>query len=74
MIAALLLFTKVIAWAVLLTQSGVVVAVTIGRWTETPADRLRDILYGRQWPSRVRPTMRAFVSAAWIVATWGVHA
>lgn len=72
MIPALLLFSKLIAWALVLTQSAVVVLVTVGRWTETPMDRLKNILYGRVWVSRAPSATLALVSAAWLYATWGV--
>jgi len=72
MLTALLTFTRLLALALGLWCAYLVAATTLGRWLETPAERVRDIIYGRAWRSRTGPALGLFVCAAWLYATWGI--
>lgn len=72
MISALLLFARLLAVGALLWYGYLLGAVTLGRWLETPMQRLGDKLYGRAWRSRKVPALVVLVSAAWLYSTWGL--
>ena len=74
MAEAVLAFTRVLAWAVLVWAVTLVGIVTVGRALETPTQRwLDEVVNGRVWPPRVRPLVLGVVAAAWLWATWGVQ-
>lgn len=66
-----LLFTRIVAWAMLVVNAALIAMVTVGQLLEHPATRLADDIRGHHWPPLSKPAARVFIAAAWLYATWG---
>lgn len=71
MTAALLLFSKIVAWLALVVCTLAVMVNTAARATVSPVDELKMKLEHRTWRSRAPFVLGAAIATAWLYASWG---